>query len=445
LNSQNKIKDLGDGLILRRSSPQDAQALGDFNAWIHGNMEENQREEGVGAWTQDLLTKPHPTFHSDDFTIVEDTKSGKLISSLNLISQTWSYEGIHFGVGRPELVGTHPDYRNRGLVRAQFDEIHSWSAERGELVQAITGIPYYYRLFGYEMALNLGGNRTGYLPQIPKLKEDETEPYAIRPAAEEDIDFIAAVYAAGSQRYPVRSIWSKALLQYELNGKSKDNINRSELRVIATVEGEPVGFLAHAPQRWGVTLGAFVYELKEGISWASVTPSVARYLGEAGKSIPPYHGEEPFGAIAFNLGEEHPMYTILGQRLPRVNPPYAWYLRVPDLPGFIRHIAPALEQRLADSLMAGHSGDYKITFYRDGMRLLFEKGKLKTVEAYPPHPVGHSGNAGFPGLTFLQLLFGYRSLADLRYAFADCWTDETLRILLPILFPKRVSDLWPIS
>ena len=41
------------------------------------------------------------------------------------------------------------------LSRIQFEEVHKWSAERGETVQAITGIPFYYRQFGYEMALDL--------------------------------------------------------------------------------------------------------------------------------------------------------------------------------------------------------------------------------------------------------------------------------------------------
>ncbi len=81
----------------------------------------------------------------------------KIVSSLNLIPQTWSYEGIEFGVGRPELVGTLPEFRGKGLVRAQFDEIHKWCIERNMPVQAITGIPYFYRQFGYEMALDLVG------------------------------------------------------------------------------------------------------------------------------------------------------------------------------------------------------------------------------------------------------------------------------------------------
>ena len=98
-------------------------------------------DERVGTWTSDLLSGSHPTFSVDDFTIIEDTTTGKIVSSMNLISQTWSYAGVPIKVGRPELVATDPAYRNRGLVKIQFDAIHEWSRQRGELLQGITGIP----------------------------------------------------------------------------------------------------------------------------------------------------------------------------------------------------------------------------------------------------------------------------------------------------------------
>ena len=179
LNADAIIKDLGGGLILRRATVEDTDELVAFNAQVHGDDELDA--ERVGAWTRDLMEKPHPTFEVGDFTIVEDTATGKIVSSLNLISQTWSYAGIEFGVGRPELVGTLPEYRNRGLVRAQFEVVHQWSAERGELMQAITGIPYYYRQFGYEMGLALGGGRAGFKPNVPLLKQGEQEPYINSP------------------------------------------------------------------------------------------------------------------------------------------------------------------------------------------------------------------------------------------------------------------------
>ncbi len=161
---------LSNGLVLRRSTVQDAESLADFNARIQSDEGPDKPDERVGVWAYDLCAKPHPTFQPSDFTIVEETATQKIVSTMNLIPQTWTYAGIPFKVGRPELVGTLPEYRNQGLVRRQFDVIHQWSAENGEKLQVITGIPYYYRLFGYEMALNLSGGRAGYPTHIPKLK-----------------------------------------------------------------------------------------------------------------------------------------------------------------------------------------------------------------------------------------------------------------------------------
>jgi hypothetical protein len=67
------------------------------------------------------------------------------------------------------------------------------------------------------------------------------------------------------------------------------------------------------------------------------------------------------------------------------------------------------------------------------------------MEAWKPTPE-QEGAIAFPGLTFLQLLFGYRSYDELHQSFADCWCDnEEVRALINILFPKKLSDVFPIS
>jgi hypothetical protein len=439
------LRDLGDGLVLRQATVEDTEKLCDFLGDVHREPGAEEPQEYVIAWTRDLMTREHPTFDVGDFTLVEDTRTGAVVSALCLISQTWSYGGVPFGVGRVELVATHMDYRRRGLIRAQFEVIHRWSAERGERVQAITGIPWYYRQFGYEMAMTLGGYRVGYKPQVPKLKEGEQEPHRLRPVTELDLAFVAEVYDYGTGRYPVACVWDEALWRCELTGKSEKNADRRELRIIETSSGEPVGFLGVFPRLWRGQVGAGCYELKPGISWLAVTPSVVRYLWALGEEWAARDPKQEAGACAFYLGAEHPVYQVFHERLPFTRSPYAWYLRVPDLPDFVQHVAPVLERRLAESVLVAHSGELKISFYRDGLRLIFEEGRLAKVAAWqPPHP--DEGSAAFPDLTFLQLLFGYRSLEELDHAFADCWTvNEEARALLEALFPKQASDVWPIS
>ena len=437
------IKELGAGLILRRSSPEDAEALSAFCGEIHSE-EAGVIDPLITAWTRDLLTRPHPRFHADDFTVIEESATGRIISTLNLISQTWIYEGIPFDVGRPELVGTLPEYRNRGLIRLQFDEIHRWSAERGELVQAITGIPFYYRLFGYEMALDLDGARSGFEVNVPLLPPGQSEPYTLRPAGEADLPFIAAVYEAGHRRYPIACVRDEAIWRYELQGR--DPLVTQQLLIIEDPDGRSLGVIRHLPElgkRGGVTVT--LYELKPGSSWLEITPSVIRHVWNVGQQYARQQGR-PCSAFTFSLGEMHPVYEVLKERLPKILQSYAWFLRVSDLPRFIRHIAPALEKRLAESYACGYTGDVHMSFYRSGLKWSFEQGQLAGIEPWMPGQRELEGDIGFPGLTFLQLLFGYRSLEELRHSFADVWwnSNET-RALMEALFPKKPSQVIGLS
>jgi hypothetical protein len=435
------LRDLGDGLILRRSTPEDEEVLAEFNRGIHTDNEPDG--QCIAAWTRDLLTRPHPTFHSDDFTIVEETATARIVSSMNWISQTWSYEGIQFGVGRPELVGTLSEFRNRGLVRIQFEEVHKWSVERGEIVQAITGIPFYYRQFGYEMALDLDGRRFGGEAQLPKLREGETEPYTIRFAQESDLPLMQKLYDQTKQRSMIACERTPELFRYELMGRSENN-NCWVNCMIDNKVGEPVGFFRHPGYHQQGSLAAARYELKPGISWLEATPSVVRYLWGKGLEYAKRDGVE-FNSFGFVLGAAHPAYEALGNRLPTIRDPYAWYLRVPDVCGFLNHIKPVLERRLAESIGSGHSGEFKVSFYRSGLRFVIENGKLTTIAPWAPSPED-GGVIAFPGLVFLQLLFGYRGYDELQYTFADCWCEsEEARALINILFPKKVSNVYPIA
>jgi hypothetical protein len=445
LNTQENlvIRNLGDGLILRRSTPADAEKLSEFNSMIHGD---DGPDERIGWWTRDLLEKPHPTFGAGDFSIVEEQTSGRIISSLNLISQTWSYASIPFGVGRPELVGTLPEFRNRGLVRTQFDEVHRWSAERGEMAQAITGIPFYYRLFGYEMCVDLEGSRSGFEMNLPKLAENSAEAYRFRPATPSDIPFISAVYEHAAKRSLLYTLRDRGLWDLELNGRSEKSVQRLEWEIIERVtDNDPVGFLAHPWFSWGVSCPAQMFELKAGVSWLEVTPAVVRHLWELGRTVCESEGKTR-SAFTFALTGSHPAYEVMRDSLPRVREPYCWYMRVADLPGFLKHIAPVLEERIEASLIPGYSGEVKISFYKNGLRLVFERGKLILCEAWQPD-AKNWGNVSFPNQTFLQLLFGHRSLAEIENSYADCgiWSGDGPRILLNTLFPKKPSHVMGIA
>jgi hypothetical protein len=449
------LKDLGGGLILRRASRDDAEAVAAFNSRVHlssgGPFEQREPHRGVAAFTRDLVSGNHPTCDASDFTVIEDTTTGSIVSSTCLIGQRFSYEEVELDTGLPELVGTHPDYRRRGLVREQFEVLHRWSKERGHLMQAIGGIPYYYRRFGYEMAVYMGWGRRLYVQDLPGKPsgghEGQGSPrsYHLRPAMASDDRFISGLDRRARGRYLLTSSRDERLWRYEVAGRDPESDESLEVRIVENAAGGPAGFVCHTRALRDGTLDVYGYELANGVSWLEVTPFVLSELAEIGHKRA--SDEKKLASLTFVLGEHHPLYDAIPEpplyRLDR-NDHYAYYVRVPDLPEFLRYVGPVLERRLEASVAAGHTGEVKVSFYDGGFRLELERGRLSAVEHWSPS-AEERGDAAFPDLTFLQLLFGHTSLEELDHAFADCSPGEgDARVLLGALFPRRPSALWPV-
>ncbi len=434
--------DLGDGLLLRWALPEDAENLGAFNVMIHTDTP-GEPEEWLADWTADLMNGRHPTTSASDFTIVVDQQAGgKIVSTLNLISQTWTYDGIPFPVGRIELVGTDPAYRRRGLIRRQMDVIHQKSAARGELVQAITGVPWYYRQFGYEMAINLEGGRLFIWARPGNDKPQDQENYCLRPAVQSDIPDLQELYeqnAAGSliMHQRSREIWA-----YELSVAHREMPVVRKVFMVEDNAGKVVAYAEFSVQE--NTLIVPEISVRKGHSWRAITLFLVRELRKRAVALNKER-KKPITAINFRLGESHPVYEALGSQLEKAPNPYNWYIRVPDLPRFLRHITPVLERRLANGVMAGHNGTLRLNFYCSSLTLTFQDGRLTELGSYEPKDV-EDADALFPDLTFLQLLFGHRSYDELDYARADCYAnDAETAVLLRSLFPRRPSAINPLN
>ena len=237
--------DLQNGLRLRQATKNDIGNVAAFNGRIH---EEGESEKGrIEAWTTDLMGGCHPTTDAGDFLIVE-TDSGRVVSSTCLIPQVWHYEDVRFNVGRPELVGTDEAWRKNGLVREQFKVLHKLSERNGDLMQVITGIPWYYRKFGYSHALDLGGarqydwNRPGNYQKI----EPENEPYRWREATSADIPSLQKLYESHGQNYLINSERGEAQWRFMFDEQSPESIYSKSYWVITDTEGNIIGFIGFA-------------------------------------------------------------------------------------------------------------------------------------------------------------------------------------------------------
>jgi GNAT superfamily N-acetyltransferase len=435
---------IGDGLVLRWSSPDDTDRLAALLGQAFRDGAGAPPNSFLAGYTRLLMRGDHPFMGPGDFAVVEDeSRPGRpLVACTCLWRERWRYEDVPLPIGRPEFVATDLAYRNRGLIRALFEMVHARSRAEGHLVQAITGIFYFYRQFGYEYALDLRGERRVVLSRLPAPAGEP--PLRLRPAAVEDLPLIRRLYDQGRRGSMVWNEWSERRWRYNVDAWRADPSlpRRGHVELLVDGDGHPCGLACLAPRREGPALTVWMLELSDRLSWGRTIPAVLRALAEAAERVPVAEpGTAPMTEISLRLGTSHPAYEVVGpEPAPYECRPYAWYVRVPDLPALISRIAPVLEDRLAAAPSAAHfSGELTLDFYRDGLRLAFEQGNLTAAEPWRRPAYDDHSSAAFPPLTFLKLLFGYRGLDELRHMFPDVWVGPEAEPVLRALFPTRRS------
>lgn len=442
----NYHRELDEGLLQRWSTPEDMEKIAQLCGLVFRDKEDEPLNIRMMESVHRHMSGDFPLMGPGDYAVIEDTnKEGNpLVACTCLWRREWEYDGIAFGVGQPEFVATHPDYRNRGLISKLFEMVHARSESEGHLVQGITGISHFYRQFGYEYALELEGRRVTYLSLIPTAQESTPEAYSLRTATHEDIPLLTELYNGQRSTSMVWNILSERFWHYQINEEKDPTIIGKQMcvRMIVDNVGTVQGYLMVATKRWSKSLDVYALNITSEVSWQAVVPPLLRALQAYGIRVPAVRSDiSPFHEISFLLGSAHPIYEVLGESLaPFYEPPYAWYLRVPDVLAFIRHITPALEKRLANTAAAFYTGEFTLDFFRGGMHIVFDRGHITRIEPWRAPAYKNTADASCPVLVFLQLLFGYRSLDELRYAFPDVRVENSkAEVLLNALFPKKFS------
>lgn len=410
-------EDLGGGFVLR--SVRDERDIERYVA-LHFDLFHT-----TDCVTIDRLLRYHPEVTYRDFLMVEDTVAGRIASTTCIVPWRFRYDEVELCAAQVEVVATHPDYRRRGLLRAQMHRIHRVLLERGVHLSAIGGIPNYYRQFGYTYAIDQ--LRPVLVPAhaIPRAPSGDGERIRLREAAVDDARRLAQLYARAMAPVALHDQRSEEFWRYLLRWC------RLPLQIVEDSDtGAAVGYVsAGPPGRAGV---AHVGE--SAIFSTDIAFAVLRRLSSPSTTAVAVGGPK--------TGLLRQVATTLAPA-PARHP--QWLLRIGDLAGFLRQIGPVLERRLARSAFAGLSCDVRLNTFREAVDLRFQAGKLVGVDRAGFVDASLRADGGplqFPADALVRLALGYRSVDQLLDAWPDIVIAPELRMLPEVLFPAMSSFLY---
>jgi predicted N-acetyltransferase YhbS len=414
-------QDLGRGLVLRSATDADVDGIVALSARLHGANEGHCLPHLLRPEAPDVELPPEDlvlTTGPEDWTVVVDEHDGgQVVSICALFAHRLRIGNVVLPVGQVEYVATDEAHQRRGLVRRQIDELHRRSDGRGDLLTLITGIPHYYRRFGYGYALDWP--RQHVLPH----QVDVVPGVDVRPSTRHDVPAVAALHEAAQARCGValqRSHRSWATLLAH-GAEWNDQV------LVAEQHGEVVGSIRL--MQWPEAPAAALTEgaaRSEAAGQALLAAGRAAAGADAQVLVWDRHGD-PFGLalhrIAPPAGRWHPTYV-----------------RVPDPIVLLDALRPVLSGRLVASAFAEEAGELVISLYTWSIRLAYANGDITEVAAAPGiEDPEDQGDVGVSPDELPALLLGRFGASGLARRVDDVLLGLHAD-LMDVLFPRLAND-----
>lgn len=407
-------KIIGNNLTLRVAidDTDELQRLLSFNLTVH-------QEESLKKYISRLYLE-HPKRDEIYWIYIEKKDSNKIVSSITLMPLEWNFNGIPIPICEMGLVGTLPKYRNRGLMGIMNKLYEDIMRQEGYLLSVIRGIPYYYRRFGYEFALNLDERILLNKSQVPSRK---FEMISFQKATKQDLAFIKSIYNKEQEKFFVSNRFNSDNFMYKfMNDDFDDNFLSTFL---IKIKGKPISFFSIGMSYDNVAFSLIVPEVNEE-SMIKILQYV-KILNEKKEQI----------VFHVNSDTKFAQYicSIRGKR----DLGYGWQIRIPNIKEFLHAISPVLEQRIERSSYKGLSQDIVISDYREIFTLRFKNGKVEDIEVKKGYPFPGSCDVQIPSSTLIKLLLSDKTFEEIKYILKDSILKPGSEKLIKILFPKKPS------
>lgn len=394
---------LPDGLLLRGAVPADLDQIAALLV---------DRGEAADALDHRLVVTD-PEAGWDGCAVVVD--GARVVSTLTLLDERVRVRAgdtaVVLPAGQIELVATDRGYEGRGLVRALVDWAHRRGSERGQLVQVMLGIPYFYRQFGYSYAIPIPPTRP--LVAAPPESAD-----VVRAATVEDVPALVALQDAAQAGAEVAMPhpgprWGWLLAR---EGSTQWLVER---------RGEVVGSVRATPPDEGVRLAELAAR-DAAATHALLAHAVTLAGGEA---------------TDVEVTERAGVPGLDGLLATGATKPESYYVRVPDPVALLEALRPVLGTRLRAAGLGEAKGEALLSFFRSHVRFDYADGEVGPVQAGGPlQAPGAVGGAGIAPDLLADLVFGPLGFAGLAAVHPDVYAASGFE-LAAALFPPVRADL----
>lgn len=356
----------------------------------------------------------HPEMTDDHFFMVK--YGDEVAAGLVLLPQKWVLDGVELKVAEMGCVGTAPNHRRKRLQWILNDEFDAYAKENGFDLCVLAGIPYFYRQFGYQYAVELD-----YSTELLANKVPELPGLSVRKTIETDTSELDKILRKTQTNYFTHSVRTEGVWKMQLETGTYGG-EPCEGNTLLN-DGEIVAYYRYVEDEKNSTLYIRELGFKDTVTIGQVAGLLREHARQKGfdKLKTALSHEDAFSQYLIGLGA-------------KTNTPYAWQVKPLDLFGLIQKLQPALERRLEYSEYKGLTKELRFNFFKFAVKMDFKDGVITELEKYYGE---EKRTLGMNPYAFIQLILGYKGREELEKAYPDFWVRDGLDSLIDVLFPRK--------
>jgi predicted acetyltransferase len=338
--------------------------------------------------------------------IILAAKDGEdIISTITLIDFPINYFGIDIKAAELGIVATDEKYRGKGINNKVTELYHKKLEEGNYLISVIEGIPYFYRKYGYNYSVKMGGE----LLNLNEVETVDNENIKIVLAEKNDLAFIFDCFkrdCKGVCSHKKKEIFETQSFVY----------NNNDLRRIPYIvyeNDEKTGYFL-------VSTNGDIQDISN-MSF-NVYEKILHFIKTEYKKEK-FHADIPYSNKFICFLKSKNSKNVQG---------YGWQIRILDDYNFLKSIKPVLEKRIAESVYKNEVFDFYYNNFKYLIKVKIENSKIDFVkEKFSP-----TWDFNLTPQGAVKLFFGTHNMTEINSFLPDCMADKKISGLIDVLFPK---------
>lgn len=385
----------------------------DYEA-LYNVMDSAFGDEDVRGITK-RFAEHHPEMNREHFFMVKHGDSA--VAGLLLIPQVWKIGGAEIKVAEMGCVGTDPEHRRKGVQRILNEEFDKYAAEQGFDLCVLAGIPYFYRQFGYQYAVELVYSTEIELAKIP----DRESGIRVEKFTNEHIKKADRQLRKAQEEYLVHSVRTEGVweMQQETGTYGGEPFQAASLYL----GDEFVGYYRYVVDKEKESFYIKELGIEDNVPVRDFAGAIKGHASEMGLT-----------ELKTGLPHQDQVSRYLISLGAKTNRPYAWQVKILDLTRFLTKLSPVLESRIEDSEFKDVSMDLTLNFWKFAVSMKIEEGKIVSIGKVHGEK---DRTIGLNPYAFIKLALGYKSRLELEEMYPDFSVKGEMGGLIDVMFPKQ--------